>query len=82
MCNILRIPLEKKLSGEAVKLCETMYDLEQLVLKTLNDDSYVSVSSIDSNEGGLTVSTPSVSNYPKWLQLLNDRYLEPEYEEI
>ncbi|MEJ7611102.1 MAG: hypothetical protein WKF88_07985 [Ferruginibacter sp.] len=80
-CNILRIPLKEKLNDEAVHSCETMYELEQLVLATLNDDSCVDVSSTNSNEGGLNVRTPAVANYPLWRQLLDDGYLEPEFEE-
>jgi len=80
-CNILTIPLKTKVTAAAVKLCKSMSEMELIFLNTLTNDSWVSVSSLNPSEGGLTVYQTFSSSYHKWKELLEEGYLEPEYEE-
>jgi len=80
-CNILRIPLRTKVTAAAVHACKSMSEMELIFLNTLTNESWVGVSSSSSREGGLTVYQTFSSHYHKWKKLLEEGYLEPEYEE-
>ena len=79
-CNILAIHLGTEVTAEAVNSCKSMDEMELTFLNTLTNDSWVGISLSDPNEGGLTVYQTFSSSYHKWKKLLEEGYLEPEYE--
>lgn len=79
-CNIIKIHLETNVTAEAVNSCKSMDELELIFINTLTNDSYVSISSDNPNEGGLTVYQTFSSNYYKWKKLLEEPYIITEYE--
>lgn len=58
-----------------------MSEMELIFLNTLTNDSWVGVSSETPHEGTCTISRSYSSLYPTWKKLLEEGYLEPEYEE-
>lgn len=79
-CNIMTIHLVTNVTAEAVNSCKSMDEMELIFLNTLKNDSWVSISLTDPKEGGLTVYQSFSSSYHKWKKLLDEGYLEPEYE--
>jgi hypothetical protein len=79
-CNIMTIHLETNVTEEAVNCCKSMDEMELIFLNTLKNDSWVSISTINYNEGGLTVFQTFSSNYDKWKKLLDEGYLASEFE--
>jgi hypothetical protein len=71
-CNIMEIHLNTNVTAEAVNSCKSMDELELIFLNTLTNDSYVSISSDNPNEGGLTVYQTFPCNYYKWKKLLEE----------
>jgi len=80
-CNIIRIPLKIKLNSVEVNSCQSMSEMELIFLNTLTNDGWVGVSSETPHEGTLTISRAYSSLYPTWKKLLEEGYLEPDYEE-
>jgi hypothetical protein len=76
----MTIHLETNVTAEAVNSCKSMDEMELIFLNTLSNDSWVSISPSNPNEGGLTVYQTFSSSYYKWKKLLDESYLEPEYE--
>jgi hypothetical protein len=71
-CNIIAIHLNTNVKAEVVNSCKSMDELELIFLNTLTNDSYVSISSDNQNEGGLTIYQTFSSNYYKWKKLLEE----------
>jgi len=80
-CNIIRIPLNIKVNSVKINSCQSMSEMELIFLNTLTNDSWVGVSSETPHEGTLTIGRAYSSLYPRWKKLLEEGYLEPEYEE-
>jgi hypothetical protein len=85
-CNIMNIHIDENVKPESILSCKTMEELEKLFLDASNGRNYVGINnlkgSLDDGEGGLDVYSISFSyrSFKKWIQLLEDGYLDPDYE--
>jgi hypothetical protein len=80
-CNIIRIPLKIRVNSVEINSCQSMSEMELIFLNTLTNDSWIGTVPRNRGKGTCTISGVYTSLYPRWKKLLEEGYLEPEYEE-
>lgn len=72
--NFIHVSLTDKIEVNSILKCNSMKELEDLYIDSLNDDDYIS--------NGTTYGVNFISaSFNRWNKLLDEGYLKPEYEE-
>lgn len=78
--NIIRIPFINEVDPYRVWSCQSMTELESYLLSNIDGNTSIGLN-METLEGDKRCSTVPVYVYRDWKNLLEDGYLEPDYEE-
>jgi hypothetical protein len=82
-CTYIGIPFKPTNSKQSILNSNSIHELEAIYLNTLEDDSYINCAEPESNPdgGGTTYYMTYLPRlFKHWDKLINEGYLEPEYE--